>query len=419
MNIERLALRIEHCRLSLKTSDESLVGHAKSSKRGKSQLTILSQTHAPLFGYPPVACSAAGPYGRGGMETEVLKLDGSQTDADKIRHAARLLQAGALVAFPTDTVYGLGADANNPSAIKLLIEAKGRPPDKPFALLIPSTAEAEKVTGGLSRVARKLARLYWPGPLTLVVKKRSGGSVGLRLPEHPITRALLAQCGFALSTPSANRSGNRDPQTAEEVVAEMGGRIPLILDGGAAWQGRPSSVVLIDREEPPKLMREGAIPEKDLREAAKLTVLFVCTGNTCRSPMAEALCREVLKVRAGAKDRYRIVSAGTRAKNGKRAEPMAQEVMREVHLDLGEHRTQPLNPGLLDVADWIFTMTRAHRESILGVMPECRDRIRLLSDRGQDIPDPVNKSLEHYRYIRARLAHDVAEAAKWILKNGV
>jgi protein-tyrosine phosphatase len=353
------------------------------------------------------------------METEVLRLDGPPgKDAEKIRHAARLLQAGALVAFPTDTVYGVGADARNPSAIKLLIEAKGRPSNKPFALLVPSMAEAEKITGGLSWVARKLARLYWPGPLTLLVKKKSGGTAGLRLPEHPVTRALLAQCGFALSTPSANRSGNRDPQTAAEVLAELGGRIPLILDGGPAWQGRPSTVALIDGNQAPKVQRDGAISEAELQEAAKLTVLFVCTGNTCRSPMAEALCRKVLNVRAGPHNRFRVVSAGTRASEGESADPMAQEVMREVHLDLGAHQTQPLNPGLLDVADWIFTMTRAHRESILGVMPECRDRIRLLSDRGQDIPDPASKSLEHYRYIRKRLTHDVAEVAKWILKNG-
>jgi len=353
------------------------------------------------------------------MKTEVLELDGTARDAEKLRHAVKLLQAGALVAFPTDTVYGLGADAHNPAAIKLLVEAKGRPPDKPFAMLVPSVTEAEKITGGFSRVAGKLARLYWPGPLTLVVKKRSGGTVGVRLPEHPVTRALLAQCGFALSAPSANRSGNRDPQTAKEVLAEMEGRIPLILDGGPAWQGRPSTVALIDGNGSPKVQRKGAVSEDELQEAAMLTVLFVCTGNTCRSPMAEALCSEVLKVRAGSQHRFRVKSAGTRAVDGAGPDPMAQEAMREVHLDIGGHKTQLLNPGLLDVADWIFTMTRAHRESILAVMPECRDRIRLLSDRGQDIPDPATKSLEHYRYIRARLAHDVTEAAKWILRNGL
>jgi len=325
------------------------------------------------------------------MKTEVLKLDGTTADAEKMRHATRLLEAGALVAFPTDTVYGLGADARNPEAIKLLVEAKGRAPDRPFALLVPSLAEAERITGGFSRVARKLARLYWPGPLTMVVRRQLGGTAGLRLPEHPVTRALLAQCGFALATPSANRSGNRDPGTAEEVLAEMDGRIPLILDGGPAWQGRPSTVAMIDGTEPPKVQREGAVSAEQLCEAARLTILFVCTGNTCRSPMAEALCREVVKVRAKPHLHYRVFSAGTRAVEGAGADPMALQVMREIHLDLSEHKTKALNPRCLDLADWIFTMTRAHRESILELMPECRDRIRLLSERGQDIPDPADR----------------------------
>lgn len=351
------------------------------------------------------------------MKTEVLKLEGASSDIDKIRHAARLLQTGALVAFPTDTVYGLGADARNPEALQRLVEAKGRSPEKPFSLLVPSLAEAEKITGGFSRIAKKLARLYWPGPLTLVVKRQDGGAAGLRLPEHPVTRALLAQCGFALATPSANRTGNRDPRTVEEVLEEMDGRIPLVLDGGPAWQGRPSTVALIDGPSPPRIQREGAVSAAQLEEAAQLSVLFVCTGNTCRSPMAEALCREIIKVRSRPNLHYRVRSAGTCAVEGTGADPLALEVMHEIHLDLSDHQTQTLNPRMLDTADWIFTMTRAHRESILELMPECRDRIRLLSDRGEDIPDPASTSVDHYRYIRARLAHDVAEATKVIFQD--
>src|ERR1051326_8878073 len=120
------------------------------------------------------------------MRTEYLVLDGGPGDSAKIAHAAMLLQAGALVAFPTETVYGLGADARNPEALARLTEVKGRKEGKPYSLLVPSLRHAEESAGGFSRIAQKLARTYWPGPLTIVVPRRGGGSVGLRLPEHPI-----------------------------------------------------------------------------------------------------------------------------------------------------------------------------------------------------------------------------------------
>jgi tRNA threonylcarbamoyl adenosine modification protein (Sua5/YciO/YrdC/YwlC family) len=356
------------------------------------------------------------------MKTEVLRLDGTAEDAEKIRYAARFLQAGALVAFPTETVYGLGADGRNAEALAQLVAAKGRPPDKPFSLLVASVAQAEEASGGLSATARKLARLYWPGPLTLVVERagEGAGTVGLRLPEHPVTRSLLAQCGFPLATPSANRSGHREPLTAAHVLEDLDGLIPLVLDGGPTWQGRPSTVVRVGNAEL-VIQRQGAIAAEELNEAAQPLVLFVCTGNTCRSPMAEAFCREMLKVRATASPlaaSFRVTSAGTRVEGTEPADPLAREVMREVHMDLEAHKTQSLNPKLLDRADWIFTMTRAHRESILELMPECRDRIRLLSDRGQDIPDPASRSIDHYRDVRRRIFQGVTEAVKAILGEG-
>jgi L-threonylcarbamoyladenylate synthase len=132
------------------------------------------------------------------MDTQVLKLDGGREDATKIGYAVQVLKAGGIVAFPTETVYGLGADARKPEALARLAAAKGRAPDKPFALLVSSIAQAEELTGALSRVARKLMRLYWPGPLTVVAPQSGGATVGLRLPEHPVARTLLAQCGFPL-----------------------------------------------------------------------------------------------------------------------------------------------------------------------------------------------------------------------------
>ncbi|MCK6473318.1 MAG: threonylcarbamoyl-AMP synthase [Planctomycetes bacterium] len=355
------------------------------------------------------------------MNTEVLKLDGSERDMGKIRHAAKLLGAGALVAFPTETVYGLGADANNPEALARMAEAKGRPSGKPFALLVPSIKEAEKTAGVLPRPAKKLMRLYWPGPLTTVVPRRGGGAVGLRLSEHPVPRALLAQCGFPIAAPSANRSGTREPLTSEQVLHDLGGRISLILDGGQAWHGTPSTVVRIDPQGIPAVQREGAIPQSEIMEAVRPTILLVCTGNTCRSPMAEALCRHALKESGMDQPNelpFQVLSAGTSATEGQSADPMAIKAMVELGIDLSSHRTRMVVPSLLDQADWIFTMTAAHRDSILKLMPECRDRIRLVSARGDEIPDPVTKSYEHYLQVRDRIAQCLRDILR-IVKGSV
>ncbi len=342
--------------------------------------------------------------GNGDMRTVFLTLDGGGGDAAKISHAAKLLQAGALVAFPTETVYGLGADARNPEALARLTKVKGRSEGKPYSLLTPSLRHAEEAAGGFSRIAQKLARIYWPGPLTLVVPRRGGGTVGLRLPEHPVARSLLAQCGFPLATPSANRSGTAEPLTAAQVRDAFDGEISLILDNGPARQGRPSMVVKIDHESL-EIQREGLMSKAEILEAASPTVLFVCTGNTCRSPMAAGFCQVgIVETQKSDSLPFRVLSAGTGAVEGQNADPLAIEAMREVGVNITAHRARSLSLRLLDVADWIFTMTGAQRQSILSLALSYSGKIQLLAGHGKDISDPASHSLEAYRRVRDKIA---------------
>ncbi|HEY3321606.1 MAG TPA: L-threonylcarbamoyladenylate synthase [Planctomycetota bacterium] len=348
------------------------------------------------------------------MRTEYLTLDGGPGDAAKITHAATLLKSGALVAFPTETVYGLGADPRNPAAMERLNAVKGREENKPYSLLVPSLKQAESVAGGFPRIAHKLARMYWPGPLTLVVPRRSGGTIGLRLPEHPVTRALLAQCGFPLATPSANRSRGAEPITAKQVKDALDGDIALILDAGPARQGRPSAVVRIENDLL-EVKRPGIIPNAELLEVARPTLLFVCTGNTCRSPMAAGFCQlELAEAHKGESLPYRILSAGTAARPGAMPDKMAVAVMRETGVDISRHRGRCLTPGLIDTADWVFTMTAGHRSSILALMPSSTDRVQMLSTRNEDIPDPVSSTLELYRRVRDRIASCLRDVVRLV-----
>ncbi len=184
-----------------------------------------------------------------------------------IDEAARLLHAGELVAFPTETVYGLGADASNPAALRRLFEAKGRPADHPVIVHVADLAAARRWAATMSAGALALAEAFWPGPLTLIVPRAAqvsdavtGGqaSVGLRVPSHPVARALLAGFGGGIAAPSANRFGHVSPTTARHVADDLGDAVALILDGGACDVGIESTIVAFDGDTP-LLLRPGGV----------------------------------------------------------------------------------------------------------------------------------------------------------------
>lgn len=197
------------------------------------------------------------------METRVLSF----TD-ESIAEAARLILAGEPVAVPTETVYGLAADATNPDAVARIYEAKGRPRFNPLIVHVPDVAAAERF-GELSAEAVALAAEHWPGPLTIVVPLRPDApiasivtaglpSIGLRVPDHPAMQALLRATGRPLAAPSANASGAISPTRAEHVLKSLGGRIPLIVDGGQTSRGIESTIVAATGG-PLRLLRRGPI----------------------------------------------------------------------------------------------------------------------------------------------------------------
>lgn len=185
-----------------------------------------------------------------------------------IAEAARLVLAGEPVAVPTETVYGLAADATNADAVARIYAAKGRPAFNPLIVHVPDLAAAERI-GVFNQQARELAKEHWPGPLTLVVPLRENKeiasivtaglpTVALRVPAHPVMQALLKACGKPLAAPSANASGLISPTRASHVLASLSGRIPLVIDGGATQRGIESTIVAATGE-PLRLLRRGPI----------------------------------------------------------------------------------------------------------------------------------------------------------------
>ena len=211
------------------------------------------------------------------MQTEILPA----SSKDSLLKALAVLKAGGLVAFPTDTVYGVGALAYDGNAIESIYRAKDRPIEKAIPILISDKDELEKVGRDIPETARRLASHFWPGALTILVPKRADlpaavsatSTVGVRVPDHPIARALLSAAG-PMAVTSANLSGGPSPVSAEEVYEQLGGRIPVILDGGRTPGGIPST--LVDCAAPElKILREGPIAVEEI-----LAVLRKELGNS-------------------------------------------------------------------------------------------------------------------------------------------
>jgi L-threonylcarbamoyladenylate synthase len=195
-------------------------------------------------------------------------------DAAGVARAVELLRAGELVAFPTETVYGLGADAANAEAVRKIYVLKGRPAAHPVIVHLGDAAQLDQWAIGIPEAARKLARALWPGPLTLVLKRAAtvpdavtGGqdTVGLRVPSHPVARALLTAFGGGIAAPSANQFGRVSPTLPEHVFADFALAVPLILDGGATSVGIESTIVDLSGERP-RLLRPGGVPVAAIEE---------------------------------------------------------------------------------------------------------------------------------------------------------
>lgn len=370
------------------------------------------------------------------MPPIVIDLGRAEDWRDVIHRAVQVLAEGGVAAFPTETVYGLAASALDESAVKRLLATKQRAAGHPLALAIRSVEEARDFAPDMSPLALRLARRGWPGPITLVLdcshseslvrrlptKARQSVSpettVGFRVPAHAAILDVLDMLAGPLVLSSANRSGEPDAINVRQVLDAVGPNVDLVLDDGPCRFGQPSSVVRV-LGDTLEILREGVVPEKTLQRLASMMILLVCTGNTCRSPMAEVLCRHLLAKRLHIgmeelEDRgILVLSAGIAGMMGGKASAEAVEVMKEYRLDLSGHETQPLTEPLVRNADLIYTMTQSHREAIVAEWPDAAERTFQLCIDGSDIMDPIGGALQRYRecaaeihrHLEARLQH--------------
>lgn len=232
-------------------------------------IRITSQTQRNVLKYPQIIIMA----GKiGSMNTKIIQIDENNIDNDAIKEAGEILKKGGLVAFPTETVYGLGGDALNAASSAKIYEAKGRPSDNPLIVHISHVESLSRIVKKVPKEAYMLADKYWPGPLTMIFNKSeevpmetTGGleTVAVRMPSHKIARALIDAAGGYIAAPSANRSGRPSPTVARYVIEDLEGRVEMIIDGGEVNIGLESTIIDLTGVRP-MILRPGFVTEKML-----------------------------------------------------------------------------------------------------------------------------------------------------------
>ncbi len=332
------------------------------------------------------------------------------------------LTRGGIIGLPTDTVYGLAVDAENETALEKLNRLKDRE-TKPYTFFMPKSK-----LGLYAQVAKpKLLDFFVPGPLTAVMKKQVNvrlplvqDRIGIRIPQVPFILRLLNSYPRPLAVTSANHVGQPTCSSPYEIIEDFTD-VEVVVDGGRL-EGLPSTVLDLTAS-PPVVLRKGKIPILEiekvygrtvrLAEGNVFNVLFVCTGNTCRSPMAMAIFQTLIDP-----VRVKVRSAGINTADGLPAAPHAAEVVRRFGGALDEHRTIGLTPGLVLWSDLILVMEFRHYEFVLQYVPEAVSKTFLLKEykrntKYTEVRDPVGKDLDAY----LGSAEDMLPSLKFVAKE--
>lgn len=345
----------------------------------------------------------------------------------QIRRGADLLRSGGVVALPTETVYGAAGLINNQTARRRLGELRGEGGGTPFTLHVARTDDARKYLGELNEFEERLLLKLWPGPVGLVFdvpaqRRREvagalnvaesdvydGETITLRCPDHIVATDVLSSVDGPVAMTLAGTSAAGTSWSVEAMAQELDGRVDLIFDAGPSRYLKPSTILKVGKDRY-EIVRQGVYDDRIIQRLLRTTILFVCSGNTCRSPMAEAITRRVLAERLHVPEPeletrkgISVLSAGSYALPGARATPQAVEALRDLGSDLSHHRSRPLTVELIHQADVIFTMGRSHAAAVQALVPSASAKVATLDPAG-DIDDPIGGDAALYRDLAGQL----------------
>ena len=349
-------------------------------------------------------------------------IDPKDIDHSLVKQAVEVIRKGGIVALPTETVYGLGVCAGKKNAVDKLYELKKRPKNKPLSFALGSINKAIRdYFDTLPPFGYRFIEKFWPGPLTIIYYNSSDEKIGVRIPSHIITNEILNQLDDAVYFPSANISGQKESMSALEVENVFGSQLDLIVDSGKCAYSQASTIVDLTSK-PFKVLRQGVVLEQDIvKTFIRKRILFVCTGNSCRSPMAQLLLDKYLrKIRPYFDDRYEVISRGISAPEGLKASASVVSILKEEEgLDASEFYAQKLDKFTILSSDLIFCMEDVQSKYILELEPKAEGRVFNLkkflpSGSEKDIPDPVGRNLAVYREVYLLIKEAILELKDWL-----
>lgn len=347
------------------------------------------------------------------MKTKIIEIKTPSDAFEAVEEARKALMKGYIISFPTETVYALAAGANIPGADELLFELKGRPKVKPFSLMVSSKGMINGLVKNISETARRLINRCLPGPLTLILETENS-TVGIRMPADKIALDIIDSFGAPLISTSANLAGAPPAVSGKEVIREFDGKIGLIVDAGDTKYKTASTVVRVSGERW-QILRKGALSELALRRSSNKIILFLCAGNTCRSPLAEGICRKHLCERLGVTpleledNGYTLISAGVSTAGAMPASENAILASRELGFDLESHLSQKVTKEMVETVDKIYIMEGRQAEALRELSDQGVGKIEILDPNGMDIIDPAGGALEDYRMCASKIESAVKE----------